>query len=360
MKNKKTDKKVNINKISYGILCLVMGFLFVFYLDSITFTLLLLAIVAPFASFGLCRYGVKNIEVKMLFKDRQIKQDGKAVLNVGVVNNCWLPLSNVYVVITVKNSFDDKEEEYVINYYVMGKKESFVELEIESGSCCHITAQCKGFYMYDYMEMYKSALVKTEHSDECYVFPRKEEIHFDSALGQEDDENGERDIKGEDVSEVADVREFRPGDRMSRIHWKLTTKCDEIMVKEYDLEYGNKMIIGFDLWSEGEYEKFDKILVVAYNVGRMLIENGRTFSYKWYDGNIDEYKEAEVSDIDGCDIAFKYILESKPVKSKEMFYYNEKEVNSQKFLYIAEKSALEFANGEIVGEIDGEVVLLWV
>lgn len=360
MKNKKTDKKINMNKLSYGILCLIMGFLFVFYLDSVTFSLLFLAIMAPVLSFGLCKWSVKNIEVRISYEERQIQQGEKTILKVGIVNNSWIPLSSVYGVLTIKNSFDSKEEEYTINYFSMGKKEIFVELEVGSSSCCHMVAECKGFYMYDYMEMYKTALMGVECQDECYVFPRKEDVPISNGLGQEDEEDGERDIKGEDVSEVADVREFRPGDRMSRIHWKLTTKCDEIMVKEYDYEYGNKVIIGFDLWAGAEYEKLDKVLVGVYNTGRMLLECGRAFSYKWYDGNVNEYREVEVTDVETCDRAFRGILESKPVQSKDMFYYNEKETNSQRFLYIGQKDTLEFASGDIVGEIDGEVVLIWV
>lgn len=360
MINKKTDKKTNVNKISYGILCLIMGFLFVFYLDAITFVLLFFTMVLPFVSMAVCKYCVKNIKVELSFKDKQIKQDEKTVLKIGIVNDTVLPLSDVYVVFTIKNSFEGKEEEWEVNYFAQSRKDACVELEVESATCCHIVAECKGFYMYDYMGMYKTGVIKADNSDECYVFPYDEQIIISNGLGQEDEEEGERDVKGEDVSEVADIREFRPGDRMSRIHWKITTKCDEIMVKEYELEYGNKMVVGFDLWEGADYEKLDKMLVVLYNVGRMLVDSNRTFSYKWYDGNIDEYREVEVLDMETCQEAFRYILESKPVASKDMFYCNEREVNNQKLLYITGRYGLEFAGGDIVGEVDGEVVLLWV
>lgn len=37
---------------------------------------------------------------------------------------------------------------------------------------------------------------------------------------------------GEDSSEIFDVREFRDGDRLQQIHWKLSAKADELLIRE--------------------------------------------------------------------------------------------------------------------------------
>ena len=37
---------------------------------------------------------------------------------------------------------------------------------------------------------------------------------------------------GTDVSQIFDVREYRPGDRLQRIHWKLSAKSDGLLVRE--------------------------------------------------------------------------------------------------------------------------------
>lgn len=39
------------------------------------------------------------------------------------------------------------------------------------------------------------------------------------------------DVRSDDSTEVYQVREYRPGDRMTRIHWKLSARQDEIMVR---------------------------------------------------------------------------------------------------------------------------------
>ncbi|MFQ9394507.1 MAG: DUF58 domain-containing protein [Lachnospiraceae bacterium] len=41
------------------------------------------------------------------------------------------------------------------------------------------------------------------------------------------------DRKGEDVSEIYAIREYRPGDSMKAIHWKLSARTKHWMVKEF-------------------------------------------------------------------------------------------------------------------------------
>ena len=45
-------------------------------------------------------------------------------------------------------------------------------------------------------------------------------------------ESEESQAKGNDFAEITDVREYRPGDRIKDIHWKLSAKKETLMVKE--------------------------------------------------------------------------------------------------------------------------------
>ena len=52
------------------------------------------------------------------------------------------------------------------------------------------------------------------------------------------------DVRSDDSTEVYQVREYRPGDRMTRIHWKLSARQDEIMVR-----YGSRWKKLPSLWT---------------------------------------------------------------------------------------------------------------
>jgi hypothetical protein len=52
-----------------------------------------------------------------------------------------------------------------------------------------------------------------------------------------------KDKSGDDCSEVFDIREYQDGDRLNRIHWKLSSKSDQTYVKEYSLPISNSVVI---------------------------------------------------------------------------------------------------------------------
>ena len=47
-----------------------------------------------------------------------------------------------------------------------------------------------------------------------------------------------REKEGDDPSEVFDIRPMRPGDRMQQVHWKLTARTGEMMVKVFSRSLG--------------------------------------------------------------------------------------------------------------------------
>lgn len=51
---------------------------------------------------------------------------------------------------------------------------------------------------------------------------------------------------GDDPSETFALREYRPGDRVRNIHWKLTEKMDEPMVRELGLPVNNALLVLLD------------------------------------------------------------------------------------------------------------------
>lgn len=55
------------------------------------------------------------------------------------------------------------------------------------------------------------------------------------------------DIRGDDSTEVYQVREYRPGDSVRNIHWKLTARQDEIMVRDMNKTLSCPVIICVNL-----------------------------------------------------------------------------------------------------------------
>lgn len=116
--------------------------------------------------------------------------------------------------------------------------------------------------------------------------------------------------KGNDRSEVFDIREYREGDNIRDIHWKLSSKRDFMVVKEFSKPLDNEKLIYIDFGgistrldsrSEQFLDLVDKLLEEVMNISYVLIQNDIKFTICWTDKNdIVAYKpkdEYELKDV---------------------------------------------------------------
>jgi len=83
---------------------------------------------------------------------------------------------------------------------------------------------------------------------------------------------------GSDPSETFAIREYRPGDPIRQIHWKLSQKTDALMLRELGLPVVNRTLLVFrNLLSEREHvppEAADAMAEVFLSVSRALVNGG--------------------------------------------------------------------------------------
>lgn len=53
-------------------------------------------------------------------------------------------------------------------------------------------------------------------------------------------------LSGNDVTEVHDLRDYQKGDALNRIHWKLSSKLDQIIVREFGNPTSHETVVLYD------------------------------------------------------------------------------------------------------------------
>ena len=105
----------------------------------------------------------------------------------------------------------------------------------------------RSFYVYDFFRIFR-ARVDVEEFTTVYVLPRR--------LTQEDTEahsisdDTARTVRSPllvDKLEVSDIREYRSGDSLKSIHWKLSSKSETFIVKDYNTGTSNQTVVFCDL-----------------------------------------------------------------------------------------------------------------
>lgn len=106
---------------------------------------------------------------------------------------------------------------------------------------------------------------------------------------------------GTDHSEVFQIREYVPGDRLQNIHWKLSAKSDDLMVREYSLPKGCPIVLLLGNNGAGGLKpaQRNRFLQIAASVSFALMDAQCPHIVSWYDDTQSAPVRMRVDDEDG-------------------------------------------------------------
>ena len=105
----------------------------------------------------------------------------------------------------------------------------------------------KCFYIYDFFRLFR-VRVDVESLTTVYVLPRRLTLDETSAHSVSDDTA--RTVRSPlvvDKLEVSDIRDYRNGDSLKSIHWKLSSKSETFVVKDYNTGTSNQTVVFCDM-----------------------------------------------------------------------------------------------------------------
>lgn len=114
---------------------------------------------------------------------------------------------------------------------------------------------------------------------------------------------GEADVyddfrPGDDHSELFQIREFRPGDKIQRIHWKLSAKQEELLVKEDSMPKACPVALFLDYKNvrRRRAENVNAYLVILAAISFSLMDAGCPHYAVWYSSRREDIVRVRVDD----------------------------------------------------------------
>ncbi|MDE6566937.1 MAG: DUF58 domain-containing protein [Lachnospiraceae bacterium] len=153
--------------------------------------------------------------------------------------------------------------------------------------------------------------------------------------------------KGYDFAEVTDMREYRPGDRIKDIHWKLSAKKQDLMVKERTSVAQSQVILLLD-FSYDEYEMVSAVAGLAYGVTKSFLETYVPVRLLWWDQQNYDFNEIVIAGEDALEDGFGKMLHSRICRVGQNLPELMQRIRPtlQSYVYLH----------EIQGKADGEVI----
>ena len=105
----------------------------------------------------------------------------------------------------------------------------------------------KCFYVYDFFRIFRARL-DVENLTTVYVLPRR--LNLDETAAHSISDDTARTVRSPlvvDKLEVSDIRDYRSGDSLKSIHWKLSSKSETFIVKDYNTGTSNQTVVFCDL-----------------------------------------------------------------------------------------------------------------
>ena len=219
------------------------------YLMVITATVILCSILAAL-------YGSSNIDASISMPGSLRKRDSaRGEIRLKLQRNRILLRMKINVVI--KNILTGEEDFHQIAVASEGRREITIPFTLQNELCGCIEVRVCKLTIYDMFGIYRKTL-DVNSDARINVFP--DTFHMDVKLmpGRiEDSESIEYSCEkpGDDRSETFGIREYQQGDDIRNIHWKLTGKCDDLMIKMPSLPLENSVLLLLETSNSGVTDK---------------------------------------------------------------------------------------------------------
>lgn len=281
-----------VSYLSYITLFTVTVFWTLFYRQSFFFLLTALEICLPVFSYFLSGYCLNRLEPALYFRPITTVKGERANLFLHLKNPTRIPFASAMVSFSIRSGFYDGKEESVHILSLRALHNNELVFPITLTKCGLYEASISLLQGFDYLHLFRFDR-KLDLSAQIRVFPHmqpKEERH-DALYSEGFDEFEESAKSGNVSSNVTDIREYLPGDRLQKIHWKLSSKIDKLMVKENESTSTNEFFLLLELFQPSEEScgenallrnALDNALDEAWSLSLELIEEGEIFTFASY------------------------------------------------------------------------------
>ncbi len=268
--------------IRYLACLFVITFLYLFNNHTAMLMILFIAIILPLMSVVCFFLFYKRFQVSISFSHAIVGRGEKAKLIFHIKNSSLYPQPKLSLYFEISNEKNPNNAQFIHELYVGPKEELEYEVEIGLMNCGNFKAKLIRFEMWDLFDFVRRE-IQVNSTAECISLPI--ELAIESNINEFSGDNTnetvyEKYAKGNDPSEIFEIREFHNGDRLQTIHWNLSAKQNELMVKVFSDVTGET----FDIFLCNDYtdnRQMDSYFDLIYTIGLYLCRNQISFSLSW-------------------------------------------------------------------------------
>ena len=264
------------------------------------------------------------------------EKEGNLRVEVQLENTGRIPMPDIRVELGYRDMYEEKCGRLSAAAMLDEKGKAVLRFHMASAHCGVFAFWIEQVTVSDHLGLFRGKCERPEGILELSVLPPLHQKQGEYAgwtqplSGTEGMYSLER--PGDDMSEMYDVREFRQGDTLHRIHWKMTAKTGEILVRNFSRTAENTILVLYDLRKQGRNisrSEWDDFLEMAAAFSEGLLCAGNAHDAVWLDGETGETVRMHVGSGEELQTMLSVLLRASVYENKSVEVCDTEEMHSE-------------------------------
>ena len=352
---------MTIGTLVFLLLFLAGVLISLFYLEYGVVAVMGLLVLIPIAMFLFLFFIRRGIQVFVDSKNPVAEKDSmdrpaRAAVILSVENgNPILPVTKGIAKVRYENLFSGEKGKLKVRFSVDAGEKRDRRIPVSMVNCGNVAITVEKVRIYDYLSIFAWTVGKNFKTQNILVLPPLKEIYLgkDRWYNETNEDSDRFSLykKGDDPSEIFDIREYAEGDKIQRIHWKLSQKTGSLMVKEGSLPLTKAVNIFVDLCTQGTKKErhagANSLVQGIYSIAMFMTESRIPQKYIWYDEENELVQERRVEHVEELLWMFQDLFKCHMADNPDalvdayLAWDEGKMLESALYLTVAEHGALE-------------------
>ncbi|MBQ0111228.1 MAG: DUF58 domain-containing protein [Oscillospiraceae bacterium] len=273
--------------IYFAVLVAALTF-FICYVDLLSLILLGIIILVPIVLLLFTAIARVSVSIKATAPQKVFTKGQTPKINLEIKNRGILPVTSIRFALVLNNRFYDFCDTDEVICFAKPLSTNNFEVNIDTEHLGSINVELKKARIYDFFGVF-SLPYKFNREFDFTVLPVHEEFNFKIYSNSNvlvDSDVFSPHKPGDDPSEVFQIRDYAGGDKLNRIHWKLSSKLDSFLVKDYSLPLQDSVLIMVETYlapqNAGGAKLVDAALKAVFSLSHQMLLGKVPHKIGWY------------------------------------------------------------------------------
>lgn len=302
------QKKNYPYRITYALMILFFLLGTIFYHQSFLAVLLLLLIILPVISIALTRRAFARFDFLLSSPAATVSMPEKAVIILTAKNPSFFPFLNCELSFQFQNMYFPSSLKNTVALPLESRRTQTLRFPFSVSQPGMLLFSLESMKLTDFLHFY-TFHKNLDKNIQIPVLPHEIPTSFVPAPTHTASEDSEfYDPAGALSTDIREVREYLPGDRMQDMHWKLSARMDDLLVKQFERSLDDSLLFLPELYGK----EIADTLQTLYSVSMKLIRQKEVFRIALFHTDVMEFSQAVIHDPEELLQAFLVLYYQKP------------------------------------------------